>query len=124
VTDHAPPVSGLFRAWTEAERETWSAWSKVEQDLSQPETRHVCSDMLDALETSAQQMAKLQSMAVRSGCAGLQANPLLPPPARVLIERTCGPLTSLTDWQQQLISAWFGMARQVAVTVRPPGHLD
>jgi hypothetical protein len=117
-------MSDLLRAWTDVERDTWSAWSKVGQDLSQPESPDMCDHLLDAVEASAQQMARLQSLAVRTACASARANPLLPPPAGLWIERTCGPLTSLSEWQQHLISAWFGIARQVAVPVRPTGRVD
>ena len=119
MTERTPPPGDMFAAWTDAEREIWSAWSKVEQDLSQPEATHVCGHVLDALEASAHQLTRLQVLAVRSVCTSLRANPLLPAPANAWIERACGPLLGVSDWQQHLISAWFGMARQVAVSVDP-----
>lgn len=115
-----------FEAWTDAEKETWKAWSRVEQDLSQPQAKHRCEHVLDALETSAHQLTRMQGLLLRSACDGARAYPLLPPPAEALIERSCASLTNWSDWQQHLISAWFGMARQVAITTSAarPRNLD
>ena len=115
------PLGDVFDTWTDAEREVWGAWSQVEQDLSRPAATHACSHVLDALETSAHQVTRLQALAVSSACASLHANPLLPTPASALVERTCRPLAGWSDWQQHLISAWFGLARQLAISLRPTG---
>lgn len=112
MSDRTPSSDDMFQAWTDAEKEVWNAWSKVEQDLSQPEARHMCSDVLDALEASAHQMTRLQALALRGAYAGLRVNPLVPAQAESW-------LSSWSDWQQHMISAYFGMARQVGVSLRP-----
>jgi hypothetical protein len=118
MTEQTTPLGDVFHAWTDAERETWSAWSKVEQDLSHPEATDGCGHLLDAMEASAHQLTRLQAVAVRGVCASLGAHPLLPAPANAWIERGCAPLVSVTDVQQHMISAWFGLLRQLAVTRR------
>jgi hypothetical protein len=118
MTERKPSAGDdIFATWTSTEREVWNAWSQVEQDVSQPGSGHGCSDVLDALETSALQVARLQSAVVRGACDSLQATPLLPRPARVLVEQACRPLLSISGWQQHLVTAWFGMARHAAISM-------
>jgi hypothetical protein len=110
------PAAGddIFHTWTNAEQEVWGAWSKVEEDVSKPDSSHGLTDMLDAMETSAAQVARLQSARIRAACGSLQANQLLPQQARRLVEKACKPMLSISGWQQHLVTAWFGMARQGA----------
>jgi hypothetical protein len=120
MTERTPRIGDIIDAWTDAEREVWNAWSNVDQDVSRPDSTHGCGEVLDALEASAQQLADFQSAVVRSACGGMRANSLLPPEAQALVEQACRPLQSLSDCQQLLVSAWFGMARQMAISV--PGR--
>ena len=115
MTERRPPAGDdVFHTWTNGEREVWSAWSKVEQDVSQPDSPQVCNEVLDAMEASVVQVAKLQAGLVRGACGSLQANPLLPPATRALVEQACKPLSG---WQPHLVGAWFGMARHAALSV-------
>jgi hypothetical protein len=106
-------MDDVINEWTDAEKEVWGAWSKVEQDLSQPQATHVCTDVLDAVEATAHQWARLQGLALRSVVAGVRANPLVPPQAESFV----GPVAGLAEYEQHLISWWFGLARQIAVSV-------
>jgi hypothetical protein len=123
MTERQPAAGDdIVHTWTNAEQEVWGAWSKVEQDVSKSDSTHGLIDMLDAMETSAAQVAKLQSALIRGACGSLQANPLLPQQARGLVEQVCEPMMRISGWQQHLVTAWFGMARQAAIT-RPPASV-
>jgi hypothetical protein len=123
MTERNPPAGDdVFHTWTNAERDVWNAWSKGDQDVSEPDSAHAGHDMLDAMEASAVQVAKLQTALVRGASGSLQANPLLPPSARPLVEQSLKPLLSLSGWQQHLVSAWFGMARHAAMSVPHAQH--
>jgi hypothetical protein len=115
MTSRKPPISDIVDAWTDAEREVWRAWSTVEQDVSQPETTHGCGHVLDALEASTRQVVTVQSAVVRGMCDALGANPVLPAEGRACVERACEQILGVSAWQQHLVAAWFGMARQMAV---------
>jgi len=116
MTDRKPPISHIVHAWTDSERDVWNAWSQVEQDVSQPESLHGCGQMLDVMEASARQMVTMQSALVSGVCGVLGANPLLPSEGRAVIQGACEPLLRVSSFQQHLVAAWFGMARQMVVT--------
>jgi hypothetical protein len=121
MTEPTPPIGDIRNAWTDAERDVWNAWSTVEQDVSRPETADGCGHLLDALEASAQEVARLQSAAVRCTFGGRSAIPLLPREAQVWVEQACRPVLSLADFQPHVMSARFGMARQMAISVSGSG---
>ena len=116
MTDRKPPISQIVHAWTDSELDVWNAWSQVEQDVSQPESTHTCGHVLDAMEASARQAVTMQSAVLSGVCGLMSVNPLLPDQGRALIESACEPLLRVSSFQQHLLAAWFGMARQVAVS--------
>jgi hypothetical protein len=117
MTEPTLPIGDIIHTWTDAEREVWNAWSTVDQDVSRPATAHGCGPILDALEMSVQGVTRLQSAVVHSACSGLSAIPLLPPQAHALVDQACRPLLNLASLQSHLVSAWFGMARHMVISV-------
>jgi len=122
MSEQHSPIGEVMQSWTHAEQDAWQAWSAVEQDLSQPESASGCEHILDAFETWARDVARLQSTTLRTMCEQMGANPFVPPPARTLFAQACGPLTSIADVQQHLLVGWFGMARQVADSAQRRKH--
>jgi hypothetical protein len=107
-------IGEIIESWTQAEQDAWKTWSAVEQDLSQPESASNCTHALDAVESYARDVARLQSAILCTTCEQMSANPFMPPPARMWFAQACGALVSLSDMQQHLLVGCFGMLRQAA----------
>jgi hypothetical protein len=120
VPNHTQPTSDVFEAWTNAERDMWAAWSRGEQDLGQPAGATTCGHLMDACEASARQAIDLRSAIARGMSDALDANPLVPAPARTLLERAAEPIQLMADLERHVLAAWFGMARQVSATGAAP----
>jgi hypothetical protein len=105
-------------SWTYAEQDVWSAWSAVEQDVTQLESPSNCTRVLETVEALTRDVARLQSAMLRGACEQVAANPFVPPLTRAVFARTCSQLTSLSDVQQHLLVGWFGMARHASDSLR------
>jgi hypothetical protein len=108
----------IVDSWTHAEQDVWSAWSAVEQDVTQLESPSSCAQVLDTVESWTRDVARLQSAVLRGACEQVAANPFVPPLTRAIVAQTCGQLMSLSDLQQHLLVGWFGMARQASDSLR------
>ena len=81
------------------------------KDVTQPQSSRGCGQVLDAMEASAREATRLHFAAVRGVCDELSANPLLPEEGRAWIAAACDPLLRMSNLQQHLAAAWFGVAR-------------
>lgn len=106
----------LFSAMIDQNRKLWSQYSELFGAQLGRREGELASDYyrlgLNALEDMLQESAKLQAQMVEQWFAGVQAQPMLPEPAKALLDNLHQGMLQLQQQRQALFQHWLEQARQ------------